>query len=65
MNMDMNGLIAAMTDRRMWTAATDMITIVHQARDNGCDCDVCVQLRAIGGFLDDLHDQFKEGEGDH
>lgn len=59
---NMDNLIATISDKRMWQAAAGLADLTRQAKDSGCDCIPCVQLRAIGGFLDDVHREHGAGD---
>lgn len=55
-----DALFEAMGDPRLWDAAVAMNGLVAEAVSSGCDCAPCIMLRAISGYLDELHEQHKD-----
>lgn len=51
---ELEGLIRQMCDPRSWRVAGALVELARKARESECGCEACVELRALGGALDDI-----------
>ena len=56
-NGELEDLIRQVSDPRTWRVAAGIVDLARRAKDSDCTCDICTELRAYAGTLDDINNE--------